>query len=83
MAEIGYCEGGGCTGLLVTLLELRELARKKHAQFIDEFVPVPNMAATPCSEEEHQKMQDMIYYETPENEHGWACRKCGQVLQWG
>jgi len=82
MAEIGFCPRGGQEGLRVTTHELYLLADVLGENYIDTVMPVPNRQ--PRAHGEHG---DSLYWEIVEGKHeghhGWCCKKCGEVVQWG
>ena len=82
MATIAWCPRGGQQGLMVTTEELRKLSKELKSDFIDEFVPVPNRQPT-CGNIDEDHSKNRIYWETETGKHGWACDKCGAVMQWG
>jgi hypothetical protein len=84
MAEWGETPRGGTYGILTTHEEMHGLAVEFGARYADEFVPIPGLAAA-----EQKKLsagcyhEDVTYWEKSDGAHGWACRRCGTVVQWG
>ena len=92
MSEIGYCPRGGQSGIVVTQLGLRMLAWQLNSEYIDRTIPLPGVSikeqkekieACNCLETEDYDSVDLAYWETDKGSHGWCCRDCGQVHQWG
>lgn len=86
MPIMGFCILGKMWGLKVTDAELKALSKELGTENIDEFVPVPNREKD-CGEKYHESMEcfsRVIYWENMDDgRHGWACPKCGAVIQWG
>lgn len=77
---------GGTYGIEVTEQQQTDFAMKTGAQFIDNFIPLPEKS----NAEQVQTINnicthdnDLIYWENELGAHGWCCEDCGKVLQWG
>ena len=77
----GHCRRGGMNGFRPSAREMREASEKMFpgAKYWDTAIPLGHRS--PCSS--HDRSTPIAYWERPDGGHGWACRRCGQVLQWG
>ena len=87
MAVFGDCLRGGQLGLRVDTEELKRLRKLKNVSCFDEWMPVPN-AMPDCGNNVHSHGQlETVYWEVVSGgmagSHGWCCRLCGKVVQWG
>ena len=86
MSRIDYCRRGGQEGIVVTTSELNKFANFMKSNALDEFIPLPDTlgkiqreAIKNCTS--HSNAQ---YWENNKTGgHGWCCRNCGTVVQWG
>ena len=92
MSRIAFCKRGGQEGILTTTLQQRKLSDAVKSEYIDRYIPLPGMTVSQqtklinskvCPEDAHNKMENVDYWENQEGSHGWACTKCGEVVQWG
>jgi len=88
MSKIAYCPSGGMDGIIVSNYELKKFADSINRKIIDCVIPLPNLTV------EQQKAMLVVcishdvdteseYWETEDFGHGWCCKKCGTVTQWG
>ena len=85
MEGLQFCPVGGMNGILITMANLKRFAVKVGATFLDQVIPLPNVQIDDQTERievcDHEG-QD-VYWETDEGNHGWCCKNCGTVTQWG
>lgn len=86
MSKFGFCVKGGEDGIQVTTQELVAFAKNTGREFIDEFIPLPNVSV----EEQLKRIENCkcdsdeeTYWERENGKHGWCCPNCGTVVQWG
>ena len=54
------------------------------SRYIDKALPVEGFTGVPCSAKDaHDDPECGVYWEWDDGYHGWACKVCGMVLQWG
>ena len=91
MSQIAFCKRGGMEGILTSTEELDAFSDFLGISYLDEFIPLPDktpgeqaaLKNTFCPED-HEKMNNVQYWEREDNgKHGWCCKTCGKVLQWG
>lgn len=86
MSEYGETRRGGCRGIITSHEEMHDLAVKLGAKYADEYVPLPEQS---FMEQERSigvcmdHYESVTYWEKTDGSHGWACRGCGTVIQWG
>jgi hypothetical protein len=85
MSKVGFCRGGGMEGIKTTMSELNRFAHSLKREHLDEVIPLPNKTIKEQKESlktctEHPSGR---YWETNTGLHGWCCRICGTVTQWG
>lgn len=79
-----YCPRGGMEGFAVTTTQLKKFAALKNVTYIDQYIPFPHLTGNEQDCELHDGFEDMIYWENiSTGGHGWACPRCGAVVQWG
>jgi hypothetical protein len=77
MAHYGNCPRGGIPGLLVSATDFQ--SKPNHV-----FVIPLRRKKKRCTNSEHARTRMMEYWENEKTgSHGWACSKCGEVIQWG
>ena len=85
MSELSFRPVGGLNGIEITQQELIEFSEKMNRSYIDEIIPLPNIATNKQKQTaqncDHQT--DGIYWESNTGSHGWCCSACGTVIQWG
>ena len=83
---VKHCPVGGLDGYYVTRQQLSQFAKILNKKYIDEIIPLNNpeqINPDTCNCIKKQDPNELDYWETPEGSHGWCCRRCGRVLQWG
>lgn len=83
-------------GIAVTTDELAAFAKRIGKQYIDEYIPLPNVGEkiqirmATGKEQCPDNCDDATnngstneYWETETGDHGWCCGTCGKVHQWG
>jgi hypothetical protein len=74
-------------GIKVTGKQLQQFASLLGKKYIDEVIPLskPVQIVVGCSlnHEKNEMVDKMVYWKTPDGDHGWCCSECGKVLQWG
>lgn len=87
MSTIGHCKRGDMDGIKTTTIEQNQLADLIHNEYIDAFIPLPGMdihAQSLAMNSPHDcKLEGSRYWENENGSHGWACKVCGKVHQWG
>ena len=88
MSKMGYCPIGGENGVLATRKELSAFAKRHGRKHIDEVIPLVTEPDQPLpsgcpNRNRHDDFGNAVYWETETGSHGWCCRDCGLVLQWG
>lgn len=90
MSTHAFCPAGQMNGILVTDKELTAFADTIGSKYIDEYIPLPNMEASQqvelvkaCDCAEKEDFHHAAYWERNNGKHGWCCKKCGKVIQWG
>ncbi len=89
--QIGFCRRGGQDGIVPTPAEQRRINNYFQSKFSDQYMPLPGRSPEEqrvqneaCKAEGlHENMSTGTYWEDKTGAHGWCCRKCGEVLQWG
>lgn len=74
MSRVGFCKRGGQEGVILTNKEFTN----------SNMIPLPdgNISRNQCTQD-HTSFESAIYWETETGAHGWACNKCGEIIQWG
>jgi len=75
-------------GIVVTGGQLRKFARILGNKYIDQVIPLSEpeqiIEGCPLKHNGDKMVDNMVYWTTVgSGSHGWACGKCGTVLQWG
>jgi hypothetical protein len=88
-SKLAFCPIGQMGGYLVRTRQLVEFARLLGREMIDEVIPLDDSEqarpeSCPSGNHEGDSMIDnLVYWETEDGSHGWCCKECGTVVQWG
>ena len=88
LSKYDECKRGGTYGIKVSVTNLKKYAKILNENYIDKFIPIPNLSVTENIERiknckcESETSPQMSYYESTSG-HGWCCKNCGRVHQWG
>lgn len=74
-------------GIKVTKKQLQQFASLLGKKYIDEVIPLSEpmqiIKGCPLNHAGDKMVDNMVYWTTPDGDHGWCCSTCGKVLQYG
>lgn len=84
-SKLAFCPTGQMGGYLVRTRQLVEFARLLGRGMIDEVIPLDDseQAHPDACGLKHDGGDSVAYWETEDGSHGWCCKECGTVVQWG
>jgi hypothetical protein len=90
MSEMTATPDGHARGIRVQDSELMALSDAMLTNILDGYIPLPGvemkeqlLTIAACTNCLSNDFEDAVYWERESGAHGWACRNCGRVIQYG